>query len=58
MDIGINDNAELEFSFYLSCGDLKLSIEEMKEITKVGSEFLPNATADKESFEKFMRNRK
>jgi hypothetical protein len=58
MDIGINDDKQLEFLFYESSGELKLSIEEMQEILRVANDFLPKAIADEESFQKFMKNSK
>jgi len=49
MEIGVTEEKQLAFTFYVNDKDVVLSIEQWNEIAKRGREFLPRAIADEES---------
>lgn len=58
MDIGVSDDKQLEFLFYESSGQLKLSIDDMREIIDVANDFLPKAISNEECFQKDFKSNK
>lgn len=49
MEIGVTDEKQLAFTFYVGDKNVALSVDQWEEISRRGREFLPRAIADEES---------
>ncbi|CAG9188008.1 MULTISPECIES: hypothetical protein [Burkholderia] len=49
MEVGVTEEKQLAFTFYVNDKNVALSVEQWDEIAKRGREFLPRAIADEDA---------